>query len=156
MKTWWLGLNSREQGLIGSLAGVVVIFIFYSVVWQPLHENIEKGQKKLTRQQELLTFVSAETQRYQAQKRSGNGRASSGSLSSIINRSAKQQSITITRIQPQSNSVQVWIDNIAFNQLLTWLEKLANNEGIHVDTIDLTKGDQPGQVRVKRLQLGKI
>ena len=52
--------------------------------------------------------------------------------------------------------MQVWIDNIAFNQLLTWLEKLANNEGIHVDTIDLTKGDQPGQVRVKRLQLGKI
>ncbi|MDG1752897.1 MAG: type II secretion system protein M [Thalassotalea sp.] len=156
MKTWWLALNSREQRLIGSLAGVVSLFIFYSFVWQPLNENIEKGQKKLTRQQELLTFVSSETQRYKAEKKSGNNQASSGSLSSIVNRSAKQQAITITRIQPQSNSVQVWIDNIAFSQLLVWLEQLANKEGIQVETIDLTKGEQPGQVRVKRLQLGKV
>jgi general secretion pathway protein M len=156
MKTWWLALNSREQRLIGSLAGVVSLFIFYSFVWQPLNENIEKGQKKLTRHQELLTFVSSETQRYKAEKKSGNNQASSGSLSSIVNRSAKQQAITITRIQPQSNSVQVWIDNIAFSQLLVWLEQLANKEGIQVETIDLTKGEQPGQVRVKRLQLGKV
>lgn len=156
MKAWWLGLNSREQRLVGSLAGVLMIFIFYSFIWQPLNENIEKSQKKLTRQQALLTFVSEETQRYKAEKKNGNNQASSGSLSSIVNRSARQQAITITRIQPQSNSVQVWIDNIAFSQLLTWLEKLANKEGIEVDTIDLTKGEQPGQVRVKRLQLGKI
>jgi general secretion pathway protein M len=155
MKTWWLALNSREQRLIGSLAGVVLVFIFYSVVWQPLNENIENSQKKLIRQQELLTLVSSETQRYKAEKKSGNNQTSSGSLSSIVNRSAKQQAITITRIQPQNNSVQVWIDNIAFSQLLTWLEALANNEGIQVDTVDLTKGEQPGQVRVKRLQLGK-
>ena len=156
MKAWWLGLNSREQRLIGSLAGVLMVFIFYSFIWQPLNENIDKGQKKLTRQQELLTFVNKETQRFQAEKKSGNSQASSGSLSSIVNRSARQQSITITRIQPQSNSVQVWIDNIAFSQLLAWLEQLADKEGIQVDTIDLTKGEQPGQVRVKRLQLGKI
>ncbi len=155
MKTWWLALNSREQRLIGSLAGVVLVFIFYSVVWQPLNENIENSQKKLIRQQELLTLVSSETQRYKAEKKIGNNQTSSGSLSSIVNRSAKQQAITITRIQPQNNSVQVWIDNIAFSQLLTWLEALANNEGIQVDTVDLTKGEQPGQVRVKRLQLGK-
>ena len=156
MKAWWLGLNSREQRLIGSLAGVVTVFIFYSLIWQPLNESLEKGQKKLTRQQELLAFVSTETQRYKAEKKNSATQASSGSLSSIINRSARQQAITITRIQPQSNSVQVWIDNIAFSQLLAWLEQLANKEGIQVDTIDLTKGEQPGQVRVKRLQLGKV
>lgn len=61
----------------------------------------------------------------------------------------------ITRVQPQSNNVQVWIDNVSFNQLLTWLEQLANNEGIQVKVIDLSQGEQPGQVRVKRLQLGK-
>ena len=156
MKTWWLGLNSREQRLVGSLAGVFLVFIFYSFVWQPLHENIDKGQDKLSRQQALLTFVASETQRYKAAKKTGNAQASSGSMSSIVNRSARQQAITITRIQPQSNSVQVWIDNIAFTQLLAWLEKLVNDEGIQVETIDLTKGEQPGQVRVKRLQLGKI
>ena len=43
MKTWWLGLNSREQRLVGSLAGVFLVFIFYSFVWQPLRENIDQG-----------------------------------------------------------------------------------------------------------------
>ncbi|MCO4798480.1 MAG: type II secretion system protein M, partial [Colwelliaceae bacterium] len=89
MKTWWIGLNSREQRLVGSLIAVFVVFIFYSAVWQPLNENIEKGQNKLSRQQKLLTYVTSETQRYTAAKKSGVKQTSSGSLSSIINRSAR-------------------------------------------------------------------
>jgi general secretion pathway protein M len=155
MKAWWVALNLREQRLVGSLAAVFLMFIFYSAVWQPLNENIEKGQNKLSRQQELLTYVTSETQRYTSTKKSGAKQTSSGSLSSIINRSARKLNITITRVQPQSADIQVWIDNIAFTQLLTWLEQLSTNEGIQVKAIDITKSDQIGQVRVKRLQLGR-
>lgn len=155
MKAWWIALNSREQRLIGTLGAVFCIFIFYTAVWQPLNESIDKGQKKLSRQQELLTYVNSETQRYNLAKKNGAGKTSSGSLSSIINRSARQFNITITRVQPQSMDIQVWIDNIAFTKLLSWLEQLSNSEDIHVKAIDITKSDQIGQVRVKRLHLGK-
>ena len=58
-------------------------------------------------------------------------------------------------MQPQGDDLQVWIDEISFNQLLSWLEKLASRDGLQVKNIDLSKADQQGVVRVRRLQLGK-
>ena len=58
-------------------------------------------------------------------------------------------------MQPQGDDLQVWIDEISFNQLLTWLEQLASREGLRVKNIDLSLADQQGVVRVRRLQLGK-
>jgi general secretion pathway protein M len=133
---------------------LISIFILYGLIWQPLTENIEKTTLKLERQQALLTWVTENTQGYQQAKRSA--RASSGvSLSSIVNRTSSANNITITRMQPQGDDLQVWIDEISFNQLLTWLEQLAISDGLQVKNIDLSSAEQQGMVRVRRLQLGK-
>ncbi|MFT5635979.1 MAG: general secretion pathway protein M [Cognaticolwellia sp.] len=154
MKVWWQQLNIREQRLVMVMSGVISIFILYSLIWQPLNENIAKQKLKIEHQQALLTWVEENTKRYQEAKR--NGRASSGaSLSSIVNRTSRANNITITRMQPQGDDLQVWIDEISFNQLLTWLEKLASRDGLQVKNIDLSLADQQGVVRVRRLQLGK-
>ncbi|MBA6342429.1 type II secretion system protein M [Colwellia sp. MB02u-10] len=154
MKAWWQQLNIREQRLVSVMSVLMSIFILYGLIWQPLTENIEKTTLKLERQQALLTWVTENTQRYQQAKRSA--RANSGaSLSSIVNRTSSANNITITRMQPQGDDLQVWIDEISFNQLLTWLEQLAINDGLQVKNIDLSSADQQGMVRVRRLQLGK-
>jgi general secretion pathway protein M len=154
MKAWWQQLNTREQRLVSGMSVLMSIFILYGLIWQPLTENIEKTTLKLERQQALLIWVAENTQRYQQAKR--NARASSGaSLSSIVNRTSSANNITITRMQPQGDDLQVWIDEISFNQLLTWLEQLAISDGLQVKNIDLSSADQQGMVRVRRLQLGK-
>lgn len=154
MKVWWQQLNSREQQLIGLLTPLIAVFLFYSFIWQPLNTNLEKGAKKLARQQQLLTWVQENTERYQQAKGNKSSAGSKGSLSSIVNRTAKQQQITIDRIQMQTEDIQVWVDEVAFNQLLQWLELLANNEGLYIKAIDLSDSDKVGVVRVRRLQLG--
>jgi general secretion pathway protein M len=58
-------------------------------------------------------------------------------------------------MQPQGNELQVWIDEVAFKDLLKWLEQLSLSEGLQVQGIDLTRGEKSGVVRVRRLQLGK-
>ncbi len=154
MKTWWQQLNLREQRLVMAMSAVITIFILYGLIWQPLNESIASSKLKIDRQQTLLTWVEESTQRYQLAKR--NGRNNSGaSLSSIVNRTSNLNKITITRMQPQGDDLQVWIDEISFNQLLTWLEQLASREGLRVKNIDLSLADQQGVVRVRRLQLGK-
>jgi general secretion pathway protein M len=154
MKAWWQQLNTREQRLVSVMSVLMSIFILYGLIWQPLTENIEKTTLKLERQQALLTWVAEKTQRYQQAKR--NARANSGaSLSSIVNRTSSANNITITRMQPRGDDLQVWIDEISFNQLLTWLEQLAISDGLQVKNIDLSSADLQGMVRVRRLQLGK-
>ena len=154
MIIWWQQLNLREQRLVLVMAPLVVIFILYSFVWQPLNDNIAKTTKKVARQQQLLSWVKENTERFQQAKSSGGNRAN-GSLSSIVNRTAGRYKISITRMQPQGDNIQVWIDEIAFNRLLEWLEQLSTKEGLRVTNIDLSNAEQPGVVRVRRLQLGK-
>tara|TARA_R110000803_G_scaffold112875_4_gene181278 strand:- start:843 stop:1310 length:468 start_codon:yes stop_codon:yes gene_type:complete len=154
MKTWWQQLNLREQRLVMVMAATISIFILYGLIWQPLNENIASSKLKIERQQALLSWVEDNTKRYKQAKLSSGSR-SGASLSSIVNRTSRQNDIIITRMQPQADDLQVWIDEISFNQLLTWLEQLASREGLRVKNIDLSLADEQGVVRVRRLQLGK-
>ncbi len=156
MKAWWQQLDSREQRLVAVMALVFMVFIFYSAIWQPLNNSISEANNKLTRQQELLTWVQENTKLYQKAKQSGGKSTFSGSISSVANRSAKTYKLTITRMQPQGEDLQVWIDSTPFTQLLFWLEHLANNEGLQVKSIDLTQGDSVGEVKVRRLHLARL
>ena len=155
MKAWWQQLNSREQRLVAAMGVMGVIFIFYTAIWQPLNNSLVQEASKLERQQQLLTWVEENTAQYQQAKRSGGKAKLSGSISSVANRSAKTYKLTITRMQPQGDDLQVWIDSTPFTQLLFWLEHLANNEGLQVKAIDLTRGDRVGEVKVRRLHLSK-
>jgi general secretion pathway protein M len=155
IKAWWQGLNIREQRLVLVMGSMISLFLFYSLLWQPLNEHLDKTEKTLASRQALLTWVTENTIRYQQVKSTGGGKKSSGSLSSIINRTANQQQLMITRMRPQGDNVQVWLDSAPFTQLLFWFEYLANNEDLQVQAIDLAQGDKQGEVRVRRLQLGR-
>ena len=154
MKDWWQQLNEREQILVSVMGSLIGIFLLYSLIWQPLNENLIKAQKKLVRQQALLIWVNENTQRFQQLNKNGTS-SSKGSLSSTVNRTSRERQITVTRMQPQGDDLQVWIDEVAFKNLLKWLEDLSLNEGLQVKGIDLSQSDEEGVVRVRRLQLGK-
>ena len=155
MKVWWQQLNSREQNLVSIMVTLVMIFVLYIGIWQPLSDSLVNANKKLVRQQALLTWVTDNTARYKLAKGNTNTNNSSGSLSGIVNKSANSYKLTITRMQPQGNDLQVWIDSVPFTKLLFWLEHLANKEGLQVQGIDLTHAERTGEVKVRRLQLAK-
>jgi len=155
IKQWWQQLNVREQRLVLALGSAVMVLLLYTLLWQPLNTNLANTEKKVESRQALLTWVDENVARYQAIKPSGSGKKTTGSLSSIINRTANQYQLNITRMQPQGESLQVWLDTAPFTQLLFWLEHLANNEGLQVQAIDLASSDKSGEVRVRRLQLTK-
>ncbi|MEI6893520.1 MAG: type II secretion system protein M [Colwellia sp.] len=155
MKEWWQNLNSREQRLVMALSLACMVFILYSTIWQPLNNALTEANSKLARSQQLFTWVQENTALYKQAKRAGGKAKTSGSISSIANRSAKMYNLSITRMQPQGNDLQIWIDNTPFTQLLFWLEYLANNEGLQVKAIDLTRGENAGQVKLRRLHLAK-
>lgn len=155
MKEQWQKLNPKEQKLLLVMAAVIGIFIFYSFIWQPLNSGIVKAEKKLASQQELLLWVHEKTSIVKASNQSGRSNKRQGSLSSIVNTTAQQNNIAITRIQPQGDNIQVWIDEAVLDRFLPWIEQLAIVEGLQVVSVDLSATDRPGVVNVRRLQLGK-
>ena len=152
MKQWWSQLQARERLLVSIMSLLIGSFILVRLVWLPIVDGLEKEQQKLERNKALLSYVE---QNIAMIKASPKGATSSGSLSTIVNRVAKKQGITIARVQPQANDISVWIDQVGFNQLLTFLELLSLQHGIQVEAIDITEASDAGLVKVRRLQLGK-
>ncbi|MGL4984856.1 MAG: type II secretion system protein GspM, partial [Plesiomonas sp.] len=106
--------------------------------------------------QQLLTQIqtSADSIRsWQQQQGKTTTVGSSQSLSQQVSLSASQNGLKVIRMQPQERSLQLWIEDLPFNQLLSWLLKLRLEQGIEVVYLDVLPTEQSGMVKVERLQL---
>jgi general secretion pathway protein M len=103
----------------------------------------------------LLVWVKDSAARAQQLRRSSGGkRTFSGSLPQAVNRTTAQHDIAISRMQPQGDELQVWVDQAPFNSVLEWL-KAMENMGVIILQADIAEADAPGYIKIRRLQLGK-
>lgn len=156
LKSIFLQLSEREQRLV-TVSGVLLLAaIFYWGIWSPLNTSIERGQTAVKNQTELLDWVQKNANRAVQLRSGGNNKTSFvGSLPQVVNQSASRMKIAISRMQPQDEELQVWIDQAPFNDLLSWLQSLEKT-GVSILDIDISESNLPGQVKIRRLKLGKL
>ncbi|WP_297821810.1 type II secretion system protein M [uncultured Paraglaciecola sp.] len=155
LKSTFLQLSEREQRLVIISAVLVIVAIFYWGIWSPLNTSLERGQSAVNNQTELLAWVQKNANRAAQLRSSGdNNTRFSGSLPQAVNQSASRMKIAISRMQPQGDELQVWIDQAPFNDILSWLQSMEKT-GVSILDIDITASDLPGQVKIRRLKLGK-
>lgn len=156
-------MNQREKTLVGVAAVLFVITLIYFVMWKPLADGIATRQAQVAAQQEMLQWVRENTGRYLAQTEEGRGQSqlrpqtesARDSISERVTRLASTAKIEIARMQPQSNGLLVVIDQVPFNSLLQFIERLQNEAGLVIEQLDATEGSEPGIVRVRRLQVSE-
>lgn len=148
-------LSEREQRLVLISAIVVVIGIFYWLIWSPLNQSLETATKAVNSQQELLAWVQKNANRaVQLRGSAGKGAVFKGSLPQVVNQTAARLKIAISRMQPQGEELQVWVDQAPFNDVLSWLQAL-EKMGVEIKDIDIAEANMPGMVKIRRLKLGK-
>jgi general secretion pathway protein M len=148
-------LSQREQRLVMISAAVVVVGIFYWLIWSPINESLETDRKAVAAQQELLSWVQKNANRAaQLRGSAGKNAVFTGSLPQIVNQTAARLKIAISRMQPQGDELQVWVDQAPFNDVLSWLQAL-EKVGVEIKDIDIADADLPGMVKIRRLKLGK-
>ena len=157
MNVWlekYRALTGREQILVLISAVVVVVTLFYFAILSPLNQSIAQQQNKLTSQTALLAWVEESAVRAQQLRLTqGTSVTFTGSLPQAVSSTSQQHNIAVSRMQPQGDELQVWIDDADFNALLSWLNAL-ERRGITVIQVDIAEADKPGNVKVRRLQLG--
>ncbi|BED90482.1 type II secretion system protein M [Pseudoalteromonas sp. S3776] len=150
---YWRSLKEQEQQLIMVAGGIFVVFVLVMGIFRPLNNAIDKAKKSYVTQQELLVWVDQSIVKLKA---AGNTQAiSNQNISQVVNSTRSRYRITISKMQPNDNSLRLTLDSVEFNQLIEWLDELVNQHGLRVENLDLSKDDKSGFVRVSRLVLEK-
>lgn len=154
---WWRGLSAREQRLLAVGGSVLLVGLFYWLVWQPLGNRIEGRERQVKSQQQTLIWLKEKGEQVlAAQAGSGRNIDLGGTLDGVVNRTAFNHKIKIARLQPQGQELQVWIDQVAFDDLLMWLAELTDKYGVRVQVIEVAREQLPaGMVKVRRLQVSR-
>jgi general secretion pathway protein M len=155
LRIWWQGLAFREQQLVGFAAVFLVIGVFYWGIWAPIANAEVDALRNLNAQQQTLTYVKQTANKIAGLQQSGAKPAISGSLSSVVNQTASTYGLVITRMQPQGDKIQVWMDDVPFDALLGYLSDLVQKKGLSLESVDLAEADTPGYVKVRRIQLAQ-
>jgi len=153
MKERWQQLAPREKQLLIFMSVVVLITLFYFALWKPLKTGIEDGELRIKAQTRALMEIRKQAAEVRQLRSSGAGSGTtvkdSSSLLGLIERSAKQKKIkgSLQKVQPEGErEVRVWMENVSFDQLISWLDLLTNRYGIQIGEISLEHGNTPGIV----------
>ncbi len=154
MKQWFENLSDREKQLVIGAGIVFAIGLFFQLIWGPVNSRLDKAELAAKNKQTTLEWVNEKLTEYKQAK--GNQKnVASGSLSQIVNSAARRANISLARMQPQGDTLQVQIEEIEFNALIRWLAELTQNQGLTIEAIDISEADKTGAVRVRRLQVSK-
>lgn len=155
LRTWWQGLALREQQLVGFCAAILVIGIMYWGIWTPISNAQIEAERSHNAAQQTLNYVKQTANKIAGLKQAGAQEKVRGSLSSIVNQTAGQYQLEITRMQPQGDKIQLWMDDVPFDALLGYLHDLVEQKGLTLDSVDLAESDVTGFVKVRRIQLSQ-
>ena len=156
MKDWWEGLQSRERYMV--LIATVLVFLttVYLTIWSPIVSSLDTKQNNIETKLKTVAWMSEKKQEVENLKRINpnlfNRTSDNRSLLAIVDTGAKKMGIrsSITRIEPKGDdSVQVWIENIAFDYLIALLGELERKNNIEVVNASLNRSDQAGKVTGK-------
>lgn len=152
---WWESISEREQQLSLVSVFLILIAIIYWGIWQPLSAGLENSENQLQRAQQTL---SSTQQRATVLVRAGVGQGQAVSqnqnLTQIVNISARQNGITLSRIVNRNEQVEVLIANVEFDRFINWLSGLSTKYSVSVINTDISRADAEGYIKVNRLSLG--
>lgn len=155
-------LSPRERILLSTAGVLLALVCLYLICWRPLQSGLQQRAIQVEAQQQLLQWVRENTGRYQslqqAQGTGGSGKTQqqvtiTGSLTERMTRLASVLDIELTRLQPQNDSLVIVIDQAPFDALLKLLEATEQQAGLTIEQLDVAPASQPGEVRVRRLQV---
>jgi general secretion pathway protein M len=153
MKQWFAGLNNRERRIVSGGAVALLIMMAYLLIWEPLR----------CKQAELRASVQAQRNTYawmqqaageigQLSGKDGGIKKHSGSLLGTINDTAKPvlRGAILKRVEEdRQQGVRVWIEQVAFDDLVRWLGQIQQEYGIRVSSLVSERHAKPGRVNVR-------
>ena len=155
MKQWFDNLESRERLLVVSGAAVLVIFLVFVLVLQPLRSSYNSLKDTVSGQRETAQWMQQSAHQVQQLRRAG-GTAGKGlggrSLLAVADSTARAGGLGpfLKRVEPEGrNGVRLWLEGASFDDLVKWLGILSTSHGVDVDNVSLERTESAGRVNAR-------
>ena len=148
MKEYWYNLSQRERLLATAGIFFLSLYLFYLLVFSPIHSKVNFLSQQLQEKKETLNFMQ-EVKGVAVSKKKET-LTNSNLLSIIANQlnSSKIKKFTYQLQQTGSGDIQLSYDEVPFNQFLSWLNTLQNDYEIQIKQLTAEKGSVPGVVKL--------
>ena len=150
LKQWFESRDERERTIL--LVGVAVglpLFIWLAV-WQPLLNARLQSAERLEQRRDAYLWMQDAAAKVRAAQQSGRKIAAvTGSTQQQITSAARQYSVAISRIEPQSNGrYAVQVSNSDYNSIVRFVDGLVAS-GMPLHSLSISRLDMPGKVAMR-------
>ncbi len=147
--TWWHRFSVRDQMSLLVLAGVLLVYVIYVVLWSPLHEMRDDMAQRNVVTAESLQEVDTMVSQILHLRNSGAAQLGSGrrNLTAVINQSTRRHGLAVSRLQPNSRGeIQVRLEAAVFDDLMAWLYAMEYTQSLLIQEVSITQGGASGRV----------
>lgn len=144
-------LAPRERLMVAIAGVVVLVTLLYLLVWEPLVKAHHGRAEALDAARALAGRI--ETAAALVQRGAGGTRVDrSTSLLAAVDQTSRSPTLgkAPSRLQPEGDrEVKVWLEDVAFDNLLRWLAELETRYGIGASSAEIERGSAPGTVSAR-------
>ena len=154
IKEKWINLSLHEKRIVTSSIFIAVILFFYALVASPLADKLKNLHKQIAQSNQLLAWMQMADDRIKSlqQNLQSSSATSAKSILSTIQTEIKQASLEknlVTLRQADDQAVQVNLQNVSFDQLITWLIQLSRKYSYQVSQMTVTSTTIQGMVNIE-------
>ena len=140
-------LSPRDRAALKLLCAFAAALVLFYAIALPRYRYYQDGRQQLQHHRELLSWVQLNGERAAAQSQMPQPQRAATPLIKQVSDSALN--LTLDRVQPEGDTLRVWINQAKFADVLQWLTLLATERSIHVGQIAIEQTQEPGMVKVQ-------
>ncbi|MEX0740234.1 MAG: type II secretion system protein M [Pseudohongiella sp.] len=149
---WFSQKTSREQLVLLAGVGVVMLYLIWLLLWQPMLQARElSAQRVASAEQSLLVVRGLAQELADARENPASGGvAGSGSLAQTLDESASALGLRIASLEPaaDNSSVSVRLNDVGMAAVLAWLFEIERTGTMSIDSLTMAPVPTPGNVAV--------
>lgn len=145
-----LAPGERRLAIAGSI--VVGIVLLYVLLWLPVQKELARLRVSVPEERVQLQRMRLQAASIQPLRARSGVKPAAGTLLSVIDQSASARGMRsfVTRMEADGSSgVQLTLDAVPFNSLISWLADLQDSHSLLIENASLDAHIAPGTVNAK-------
>jgi general secretion pathway protein M len=148
---WYAAQSPRDRRVLRLLGAFLAVVAVWLLLWVPVQDARRIAER---RHADALADRAWMLEHRDEARRAGSGGSdgarSGQALLSTVAGSARRSGLTLNRFQPEGDdALSVFLDEVAFGELVLWLDALRREEGIRVRQASVDASGRSGRVRAR-------